>query len=303
MAQCPSKREDSYICTVFRSVWQLASKGCDISLLNWQILEKADSLLCSGVCLLPYVSMVIDKKNTYMWSMCPFFFVIFFMPLSRFLWFSVCCLSLRLLFVLSAYSNFPFLYLCLFIFLSACVYVSWSMWCLSLYFHLISDLLSLSTSWHIWPLAAHLSESSFALSLYLPPSVFWIFAHSIRLHSIIQPSSLCLLFFQLVVSLLSDVFAAQLSSTRLCGIKSACSQDELYKSTELIGAMYDYIRDCFDKEAASNCKDMFLSECVLQCESCKITIKSQCQVIFCPSLLHWKNHCCLCVCVLALPPH
>lgn len=62
-----------------------------------------------------------------------------------------------------------------------------------------------------------------------------------------------------------NVFAALLGSVKLCGAKCLYSQwqDELYKSTELIDVMYDSVRDCFGKEAASCCKDT-ARNCVFQ---------------------------------------
>lgn len=97
-----------------------------------------------------------------------------------------------------------------------------------------------------------------------------------------------------------DVFAVWLGSRKLWGAKCWYSQwqDEPYKSTELIDVMYDTVRDCFGKEAASYCKDTAIyCMCVCVCVSCKIAMKSQCQAIFCPSQQHWKNHCrYICVC-------
>lgn len=147
------------------------------------------------------------------------------------------------------------------------------------------------------------SLSSFTLSLLIPApfhSFFCLLADSIRLYSVpVLPLPVCLSELWCLCCL--NVFTAPvhtLGSTKLCGAKCSYSQwrDELCKST----VMYYLIRDFFGKEAASYCKDTTFC-CMCVCVRCETAMKSQCQVVFCPSRLHWKKHRC-CVCVLALPP-
>lgn len=109
--------------------------------------------------------------------------------------------------------------------------------------------------------SSHLSDSFFSLFL-----VFVFFFLSAGYFCILSLFLLCPSFRLWRLCSLCFYCLAQLQ--KVMGAKCLYSQwqDGPYKSTELIDVMYDTLRDCFDKEVASYCKDTaFDCLCVRVC--------------------------------------
>lgn len=118
----------------------------------------------------------------------------------------------------------------------------------------------------LWLSASCFASRSLFISLpYFFVSPFWFFFFFVSCFCVFFLSAgyFCILsWFLLCPSfrlwhLCSLCFYCLAQLQKVMGAKCLCSQwqDGPYKSTELIDVMYDTLRDCFDKEVASYCKD------------------------------------------------